>query len=654
MISIRYQPHIDGLRALAVLLVILHHLGDWMGLSGGYIGVDIFFVISGFLITYIVKADIDSHRFSFGNFYKRRVVRLAPAYFTVLIASSAAALVFMLPAELVNYARSVVSSVLLFANLYMWKEVGGYFGTSANTTPLLHLWSLAVEEQFYLFWPLVLVLGHRWIGPRSLLKFLLAVSVIGVIFSEWGVTRFPAAGYYLLPTRIYELAIGSVLAYLPATTVGKIPRTAASALGLGMIGYSAVRYSEETLFPGYAALAPVIGTALLLRWGEGGIGIGAILSSPIMAFLGRISYPAYLWHWPIIAFLHINEVAITVPIGIAVLIATIGLAWLTYKGIELPARRFLVFPARKLIMIGIGLPITVSLAFAFFLVSTQGLPSRFPESLNLKSAALLAHPHKARGRCNEGPPAAPLPADDCILGRPNGQVDILLVGDSHANHFSGFLDELGKAAGLRGYDMTRSQTAFLPGVDFWTPREGKPDHHENFVPRNLYISDLLMRERYRYVVLAASWSGYFRSGSMLKSGQLEGEDAFKMGMRAAIQQAQAASQKVVVLEMVPSLPRGHHACSLRNARFKLADDCTVPLANHEAQTAGVSAFFDELRREFSDVVWINPAKIMCSDGRCATELDGVPLYKDSGHLNDLGARLLARKWLQRFGNPFRS
>ena len=372
-----------------------------------------------------------------------------------------------------------------------------------------------------------------------------------------------------------------------------------------------------------------------------------------MSLIGRISYPAYLWHWPLIAFLHINEVAITVPVGISVLMATFGLAWLTYRGIELPARRLLALPSWRVIVAGAGVPIAASVAAAVVVVSSQGFPGRFPESLNLKSAALLAYPNKARGRCNEGPPTAPLSADDCVLGRPGGEVDFLLVGDSHANHFSGFMDELGKAAGVRGYDMTRSQTAFLPGVDFWTLREGKPDHHENFVPRNRYISDLLKREQYRYVVLAASWSGYFGAGSLLKNGTQEGEEAFKVGMRAALREAQAASQKVVVLEMVPTLPPGLHDCSLRNERFKLADDCTVPIARHEAQTAGVRAVFDELRREFPDVVWVDPAKSMCAEGRCMTELDGLPLYKDGGHLNDLGARLLARKWLERFENPVR-
>jgi len=651
MSSIHYQRHIDGLRALAVILVILHHLGDWAGLSGGYVGVDVFFVISGFLITSIVKAEIDAQRFSFGGFYRRRVIRLAPAYFTVLITTTIAALVWMLPAEMIAYARSAAASSLFIANFHMWREVGGYFGAASETTPLLHLWSLAVEEQFYLFWPLMLLLGHRWLGLRWMAFLVVAITLGGIAVSQWGVMRFPAAAYYLLPTRFFELSAGAALAYLPVARVGRLLRTLVSACGLGLILYASVSYGRETLFPGYAGLAPVLGTLLLLRYGAGAGVVGAILSAPLSILLGRISYPAYLWHWPVIAFLNLNEVPITYFVGSTVFLATFVLAWLTYQVVELPARKFIDVPEWKVIFVGAAAPIAASVAASVAVIHMQGLPSRFPDSLNLKSEALLAYPHLLRGRCNEGPPTSPLPPDDCVLGRPYGDVDFLLVGDSHANHFTGFLDELGSAAEMRGYDLTRSQTAFLPGIDFWTPREGKPEQHRNFVPRNNYISGLLRREKYRFIVLAGAWNGYFTAGTFIKRGPIEGEEAFKEGMREAIKEAKAAAQTVVVLQTVPGLPAGLHDCSLRNERFGHSHDCSLSVERYEAQVAGVGSFFQELKADFPEVVWIDPALIMCEAGRCATEIDGLPLYKDGGHLNDLGSRLLAQKWLARFGNP---
>lgn len=650
MSSIRYQPHIDGLRAIAVILVILHHLGDWAGLSGGYVGVDVFFVISGFLITGIVRAELQAHRFSFGSFYRRRIIRLAPAYFSVLIATSVAALILMLPAELIVYARSVAASSLFLANFHMWQEVGGYFGAAAETTPLLHLWSLAVEEQFYLLWPMVILIGHKVVGQRWMLWLVLGATVVGTVVSDWGVTRFPAAGYYLLPTRFYELTAGAALTFLPATHAGRHVKTLLSTCGLAMVLYGALTYGKQTLFPGYASLAPVLGTILLLRYGADAGPIGALLSTPISTLIGRISYPAYLWHWPIIAFLHLNEVPISAPVGGSVLLGTFALAWITYKRIELPARKFLVIPAWKVAMGGAVAPIAASTAVAIGVVLLHGLPSRFPDSLNQKSAALLAYSNKARGRCNEGPPTAPLSVDDCVLGKPGGTVDFLLVGDSHANHFTGFLDEIGKAARMRGYDMTRSNTPFLPGVDRWSRRNGELDHHENFVPRNRYVQNLLTRERYQVIVLAGNYTG-FAGGEIIKSGGLTGVDAFALGMKEAIKAAQTAAQRVIVLTTVPLLDAGLHDCGLRNLRFGSNVDCSLPLEAHLQASAAATEVFQKLKGQFPDVLWIDPALIMCDEMRCKSEIDELPLYKDSGHLNDMGSRLLAQKWLERFGNP---
>lgn len=650
--TIKYQPHIDGLRAVAVLLVIFHHLGDWAGTTGGYVGVDVFFVISGFLITSIVNVEIEAGQYSFGGFYKRRIVRLAPAYFTVLLATTTAALVWMLPAELLAYARSVIASSVFLANFHIWKEVGGYFGVNADTVPLLHLWSLAVEEQFYLFWPLVLLVGHRLLNIRGMLWAVVVVAVAGTLVSQWGVSHYPAAAYYLLPTRFFELAVGALLAYVPLSKSSRKWAPLASLTGVGLIGYATLVYGKESLFPGYAALAPVLGTAMLLCYGEGTM-VGTLLSLPPVRLIGRISYPAYLWHWPIIVFLHLNQIPISIPIGIAILVTTLGLSWLTYRCLELRARRYLSMSPWRVLLGGAVVPIFLSVSVAMVLISCHGLPSRFPDSLNRKSDALLAASDKIRGRCNEGPPTSPLPPEDCILGRADGEVDFLLVGDSHANHFSGFFDVLGKYAGLRGYDMTRSQTAFLPGVDMWTTREGAPDHHENFVPRNQYVSSLLKRQHYKAVVLAAAYTGYY-NGAILRMGNMEGHAAFEAGMREAIREARSAAPLVIVVPSVPSLNDGLYDCSMRAERFKRQLDCTMPVLTYLNESAGIRGFFAILKKEFPDVVWINVDELLCDRTKCITELDGIPLYKDRGHLNDVGSRLLAKKWLARFGNPLKA
>lgn len=648
MSSIRYQPHIDGLRAVAVLLVVLHHLGDWAAMRGGYVGVDVFFVISGFLITSIVRKELEAGSFTFGGFYKRRVIRLAPAYFTVLLATTFAALIWMLPAELLAYVRSMAASSLFFANFHMWKEVGGYFGADAHTAPLLHLWSLAVEEQFYLFWPVAMLLGHRLLKKPWMPWVVALIAIAGVSVSQWGVVRYPSAAYYLLPTRFFELAVGALLAYLPAVEHGKrnVPFLA-SITGVALILYGAMAYGRETLFPGYHALAPVLGTALLLRWGAEGP-VGRVLSTPLATGIGKVSYPAYLWHWPIIAFLHINEVSISVPIGLGVLTATFVLSWLTYRGFELPARRFLARPAARVVAVGAGLPITTSVAVAFVILALQGLPGRFAESLNKKSEALLAFPNKARGRCNEGPITSPLPPDDCLLGRAGGPVDFLLIGDSHANHFTGFMDELGKAAGMRGYDITQSQTGFFPGTEFWVEQNGRVAPHRNFVARNRYIEQLLVTSRYRTIVLAANFPGYTK-GLRAPAGGIEIE-VFEQSFQKALSLALKSATTVVVVTTVPHVDELYD-CSLKNERFDRREDCRASAFEFREQVRVVTVVYEKMRAAFPSVVWVTPDSLLCGARFCATEMDGVPLYKDGGHLNDVGSRALARKWLQRFGNP---
>lgn len=649
--SVRYQPHIDGLRAVAVLLVIFHHLGDWVGLTGGFIGVDVFFVISGFLITTIIKSEIEAGTFSFGAFYRRRVVRLAPAYYLVLLFTTVAALVWMLPGELLAYAKSIAASSLFLANFYMWKEVGGYFAASPDSAPLLHLWSLAVEEQFYLFWPPALLIGHRLVSGRWFSWILLPVIAAGIIASQFGVERHPSAAYYLLPTRFFELAIGAALAYLPAVTRVNWWSALAAMAGMAIVLGAAFAYGRETAFPGYAALAPVIGTAMMLYWGAGTL-VGRALSVPAATFVGRISYPAYLWHWPIIAFLGLNGVAITVGVGTLVVAATLLLAWLTYRWVELPAQGLRSFPASRVIVAGGFVPIAASVTFALAFAAFNGFPARFPESLNQKSNALLAYPDKARGRCHGAPATAPLPPDACILGRAAGPVDFVLVGDSHANHFTGFLDVLAKEANVRGYDVTRDSTPFLPGVERWTISDGTLTQEQDFASRNTYVADLLSRQEFGTVVLAGVYTQFYER-EVLRAGRAEGREAFQAGMRAALRMATSSSSHVVVLQTVPRLTDGLHDCTLRAERFGQDLDCALPAGDHLARVDGVERFFGTLRAEFPEVTWLDPAAVMCTAQACVTEMNGTPLYRDDGHLNDEGSRLLARVWIEKFGNPLR-
>jgi peptidoglycan/LPS O-acetylase OafA/YrhL len=330
-----YRREIDGLRALAVVPVIFFH-GGFEVFSGGFVGVDVFFVISGFLITSIIIGDIESEKFSIWKFYERRVRRILPALFVVTLLCVPPAWLLMLPVQQEEFGKSVVAVNLFISNFLFWSETG-YFQAASEAKPLLHTWSLAVEEQYYLLFPLFMLL--LWKRLRKIGIALLAVIVIAsFLLAEWTSTNHPTAGFFLLPTRAWELLVGS----LGAVYVMKFgPRRSEvlSALGVVLIVGSIFLLDSATPFPGVYALAPVLGTALLLIWGSSETVAGKILGLPVFVGIGLISYSAYLFHQPLFAFLRIAEVDST-AVYLAAVFATFVLAAISWKFVETPARRY--------------------------------------------------------------------------------------------------------------------------------------------------------------------------------------------------------------------------------------------------------------------------------------------------------------------------
>lgn len=648
-----YRPEVDGLRTIAVLLVILHHLG-WKALPGGYVGVDVFFVISGYLITTIVFIEIRNGKFSTANFYKRRIIRLAPAYFLVLGATSLAALVFMLPAELLNYAASVLYSTFFTANFFMWKEVGGYFGSQSEYVPLLHLWSLAVEEQFYIFWPLILYLAFRFLGHRVVLPLVMGAVFVGAVLSEWGVENYLAASYYLLPTRFFELMVGALVAVSPRLEIRSLlTREFFSFLGLGLIAYAAVIFSIDRLFPGYSALVPCIGTALVLCFAQSGQGlVGRALSTRLMVYIGKISYPAYLWHWPIIAFLNLNRISIDCLVGLMVLLATLILSVLTHRYAEQPFRlRISGYPLRQVLAYGFVVPTLCAATFVVASNKLSGLPDRFSDQVNLKNAALLSYTYKARGRCNEGNVKNPLGVDDCVLGVKDRPVDFLLIGDSHANHFTPMIDYMAKAAHVRGYDITQSQTIYLPGVKRYYVQAGKFIEHTNFELRNNKLTEVIAHNQFKAVILAGSFTNHYNGGELQRDGASSSSTAFEDGFRSAVKNITQSGAIPIIVKGNPILQGLSQDCGLNNLRFEKKAGCDFALNKHQDHFSKWNKFLLQLQVEFPNLLVISPDEVMCDQTVCHSEINDVPLYRDHGHLNQIGSELVGKLYVEKIGNP---
>lgn len=655
-----YRPEVDGLRCIAVMLVILHHL-QLPGFSGGFVGVDVFFVISGYLITSIILAELKKEQFTFGRFYKRRVIRLAPAYFTVLLVTCIFAYVLMLPAELENFSVSALYSTFFAANLYMWDMVGGYFGTGAETTPLLHLWSLAVEEQFYVIWPVTLLLLYRFMRGYLLVVVVLALLVaLGI--SEYGAINYRAAAYYLMPTRAFELLIGAVLACVPLALFDRVPlafRLLLGSLGLALILYGNVFFTSDTWFPGLNALYPCVGAFLLIAFVRAGDPVlGRLLSSRLAVGIGKVSYPAYLWHWPIIVFLNLQLIDITPLVSIAVIFATLLLATLTYHYVEKPARKFRDMQWHKVVFGGFLLPAALFSTAAIAVMQNDGMPNRFDIEILKKSQAINTFAHVVRGECHTSDiQKLPAASSDCILGATKDKVDFLLVGDSHANHFTGMFDVLSTNAGVRGYDITQDSSPFMIGVDRHYKDRGILLLDRKFRTRNKWLADKISSERYGFVVLGGNFNSYFKNGifsdidtptNLLDKSQKYFQDSIKNTVQLIIDSGSIP----VLIKGAPVFDRNIAQCTLNKIRFDIFENCDVSRSVYEEKHREWNFFVNEISKKFRELIVVDPAKVMCDEILCYSELNDIPLYKDGGHLNYLGSELIGELYLKKVGNPF--
>jgi peptidoglycan/LPS O-acetylase OafA/YrhL len=435
-----YWKDIDGLRAIAVTTVISYHAG-WTLFRGGFIGVDVFFVISGYLMGSMIIDDVSAGRFSILAFYERRVRRIFPALAALLLAACVLAYLYMLPSELEDFGRSLFAATFSYSNFY-FAQHSHYFAPQSSTLPLLHTWSLAIEEQFYVFLPIFVLVVHR-IWRRGLWVVLLAAALLSLGFSVSGALPGQAPEFYMPQNRAWELLLGTLLAcsHLPAMRA-PIWRGGASLLGVILIVVAATKFSSTTPFPGYAALVPCLGTALIILAGRSGESyVARGLSWAPTVFVGKISYSLYLWHWPIFAFIKLSDhfpadqnktIVRLLAVGATLIIAT-----LSWKYIETPFRTGPRRPSRKTLFAASGAAAAVLAAIGLGTGMTQGFPQRFtPEAQAMASwmnYQKRSPTYFRTGKCflNGGVRVEDLNTNDC-LRTDTSRANYLLIGDSYA------------------------------------------------------------------------------------------------------------------------------------------------------------------------------------------------------------------------------
>jgi peptidoglycan/LPS O-acetylase OafA/YrhL len=652
--SVAYRADIDGLRAIAVLLVIFNHLG-WSLFSGGYVGVDIFFVISGYLISLILVKDLATDRFSVARFYKKRVIRLAPAYFTVLTVVSIVAWQVMLPDELSKYAESALYGTFLMANLYMSREVGDYFSQSVDTIPLLHLWSLGVEEQFYIFWPLALLLFFKRGGQRWILPFILVTILASLYYANTQLKLNTEKAYYSMPVRAFELLLGALIVFLPKFSLPRVLSQLLVWLSLVVIIMTAICFNKETAFPGTMALIPCLATALIIYLGQFDAASNRLLNNTFSLWIGKISYPLYLWHWPIIVFSGFYLIPKNFENQIVLLLLSIVCAWLTYKLVEQPCKRFVIYTHWKVIGLGFVIP-ALSLSMAAKAVEIQqGFPQRFSSTVQQQLSTLNSFAHRLRGKCIGYPTAEKFSsADICHLGADKPEVDFILIGDSHANSASGMLNIWAKDAGLRGYDVAQSSTLYLPNVERLGRKGTQWQINSAFKTRNDAITQHLSQQHYPMVILTGYYHAYLGNTLKLQDDvHQQRSEILYHGLKRAIYNAEQASDQVVLLLDVPELKGIPADCQMRVEILGRAITCEFSKESEAKVAAEFKQIVKQLKQDFPQLKLIDPKDILCRAQICKSSINGLPIYrnKDDDHLSLKGSEAVGHAYLAKFGNP---
>lgn len=485
-LSDRFRPDIEGLRAVAVIAVLLFHLG-FARASGGFVGVDVFFVVSGFLIGGIVVREAAAGSFSVADYLERRVRRIVPAMLAVLAAVSLVAAVLLLPGELTEYAASLGSSTLFIANIHFWLHRGAY--AESDYDVLLHMWTLGVEGQFYLLLPL-LVLALAKLGRRGLWFGLVAVALGSAAVS---LIMKANSGFYMMPPRLWEFLAGTMVAITPLPFLKvRWVREGLAITGLVLIVYAVTAFHAETPFPGWRAAIPCAGAAAIIAAGSNGRSvIGDLLTLAPVRFLGRISYSLYLWHWPVIVVLLLGLPAGELDTGLRLVatIVSLALAVLTWRYVEEPFRRRSV--PRGPLLAGSGLVAAGLVGMAFALTLTAGWPQRFSERGRALAEAIDYPQDRVlrSGTCFIHHRSQRFDADACIETG-GGRSTVLLLGDSHAAHlgpglrtrFRGSAISQVTAAGCRPVlEQGANQYPFCTALIDWALTDYVPTRHPDLV-----------------------------------------------------------------------------------------------------------------------------------------------------------------------------
>ena len=637
----KYRAEIDGLRALAVP-VILFHAGFEL-FSGGFVGVDVFFVISGYLITTILIEDIENKRFSIANFYERRARRILPALFFVMLVCIPFAWMWMLPNQMKDFSQSLVAVSLFASNILFWLE-SGYFAAAAEEKPLLHTWSLAVEEQYYVIFPIFLILAWRF-GKNRVFWMIVVMAAISLMLSEWGWRNKATANFYLAPTRAWELFAGSIAAFI-VQKQGVQKNNLLALIGLAAIVFSIFFYDETTPFPSVYALVPVLGVVLLVLYADKETIAAKLLSTKGFVGIGLISYSAYLWHFPIFAFQNIiwlEHQSLRALISISFVFF---LAYLSFRFIEKPFRSKRV-PRAFVFKVSI-ISIVLFIIFGVVGHKTEGFKGRFNSDY---PTDLYIDLEQSNSNCEKFFPEL-YSSFECALTHDEPNPSIAVVGDSHSLIIYESLQEK-----LPDSNIIRLKLAScFPFVSSDLLNSNK----KNCLDSQMVLKEFLKKNKNIEVVILSGYWGYLISGGFSDVGigwriheEIGADDAqaFILNATEFFEETSLPSRNFYLMQDSPDLDFSPVRCgtlAVPVPRFG-KPRCTMSYEKYYLRQMAVERVLNRVFVALPNVRYVKTTHHFCNSTLCFSRANEVDLYSDGDHLTKAGGDLVVLELIKSMG-----
>jgi peptidoglycan/LPS O-acetylase OafA/YrhL len=632
--KLAYRPDVDGLRAVAVLSVVFCHAG--FKCPGGFIGVDVFFVISGYLIAGLILKELKQGTFTLTNFWERRIRRIVPALVVVLAATCGAAWFILMPQDFASFGKSVVGLALLASNVQFWKDID-YFDSAAEEKPLLHTWSLSVEEQFYLFVPVFLLLLSKRAKLNRAFLLLAAAAVFSFGLSVYWTQRHPTTNFYLLPTRAWELFAGALLAFSPACGIRekKWLSELLALAGMALILVPCFAYDHQTPFPGLAALPPVLGSALLIWVGSAPAGfslMGRLLATKAVVFIGLISYSLYLWHWPLFSltrYLSVKSPATAVWWGL--ILASVVLAALTWRFVETPFRQRKLLAARPRLFMVTGMLFAIMLGGGLVTFRAKGFDGRVAAQTRK-----LVETGKFDQSYVRELEAKDIPDQMTRLGDTNEGPTLLVWGDSHAMAILPVIDALGKETGAGVVAATHAATP--PVIGYFSRNQW--GLNENSLPFNSAVLKYIKETKIPAVILVSYWNMHAEAAE------------FQDALLRTVSEMQSAGAAVYLMKDIPIYDFDVQKLIVRSS-YKGSDLGHLGLTPAEVAAADKMPEGLVAKLKSAGVRFLDPIPLLMARSNSDKFIPfdaGGSFYYDGNHLSTYGSMALKPLFVPLFQN----